>query len=99
MKQNPISSPDYLIRYGMIEQGTNSADRFAKASRTIPIILDICKDMIELCPNAWLLFFFLQIYIFQESVKFHNFILIFTLVKDIIRLLVEIIVFYKLELR
>ena len=52
LKQNLISSLDYLIRYGMIEQGTNSADRFAKASRTIPIILDICKDMIELCPNA-----------------------------------------------
>ncbi|WP_432204720.1 hypothetical protein ACQ9ZF_07810 [Cetobacterium somerae] len=52
LKQNPISSPDYLIRYGMIEQETNSANRFAKAPRTIPIILDTCKDMTELCSNA-----------------------------------------------
>ena len=28
-----------------------------KALRTIPVILDICKDMEELCPNAWLINF------------------------------------------
>jgi alpha-galactosidase len=26
-----------------------------RALRTIPVILDICRDMEELCPNAWLL--------------------------------------------
>lgn len=28
-----------------------------KALRTIPVILDIDKDMSELCPNAWLINF------------------------------------------
>ncbi|MGL4210530.1 MAG: 6-phospho-beta-glucosidase, partial [Cetobacterium somerae] len=45
------------LRYGMIGQETNGAGGFAKALRTIPVILDICKDMTELCPNAWLVNF------------------------------------------
>ncbi|WP_448821093.1 6-phospho-beta-glucosidase [Cetobacterium sp.] len=45
------------LRYGMIGQETNGAGGFAKALRTIPVILDICKDMTELCPNTWLVNF------------------------------------------
>ena len=45
------------LRYGMIGQETNGAGGFTKALRTIPVILDICKDMTELCPNAWLVNF------------------------------------------
>ncbi|MDN3684244.1 hypothetical protein QW180_12555 [Vibrio sinaloensis] len=30
---------------------------FAKAMRTIPVILDICRDIEELSPNAWMLNF------------------------------------------
>lgn len=41
----------------MIGQETNGAGGFAKALRTIPVILDICKDMTELCPDAWLVNF------------------------------------------
>ena len=41
----------------MIGQETNGAGGFTKALRTIPVILDICKDMTELCPNAWLVNF------------------------------------------
>ncbi|SJN60014.1 putative 6-phospho-beta-glucosidase [Vibrio ruber DSM 16370] len=45
------------LKYGMIGQETNGLGGFANACRTIPITLDICKDMEELCPDAWLLNF------------------------------------------
>lgn len=45
------------LRYDLLGQETNGAGGFAKAQRTIPVILDICKDMAELCPNAWLINF------------------------------------------
>lgn len=45
------------LSYGMVGQETNGAGGFTKALRTIPVILDICKDMTELCPNAWLVNF------------------------------------------
>ncbi len=45
------------LRYNMIGQETTGAGGFAKAQRTIPVILDICKDMKELCPDAWLVNF------------------------------------------
>lgn len=45
------------LSYGMFGQETNGAGGLFKALRTIPVILDICKDMEELCPNAWLINF------------------------------------------
>ncbi|MBB6217877.1 6-phospho-beta-glucosidase [Anaerosolibacter carboniphilus] len=45
------------LRYGLLGQETNGAGGFAKAQRTIPVILDICKDMEALCPAAWLINF------------------------------------------
>lgn len=45
------------LKYDMIGQETNGVGGFAKAMRTIPVILDICKDMEALCPNAWLVNF------------------------------------------
>lgn len=45
------------LRYNAIGQETTGAGGFANALRTIPVILDICKDMEELCPNAWLINF------------------------------------------
>ncbi len=45
------------LRYNRIGQETTGAGGFAKALRTIPIILDICKDMEQLCPDAWLVNF------------------------------------------
>ncbi len=45
------------LKYNLIGQETNGAGGFMKAMRTIPVILDICKDMKELCPNAYLLNF------------------------------------------
>lgn len=43
--------------YGMLGQETNGAGGIFKAFRTVPVILDIVKDMKELCPDAWLINF------------------------------------------
>lgn len=45
------------LSHGFIGQETNGAGGLFKAFRTIPVILDIIKDMRELCPNAWLVNF------------------------------------------
>ncbi len=45
------------LRYGRIGQETTGAGGFAKALRSIPVILDICHDMEKLCPEAWLINF------------------------------------------
>lgn len=45
------------LKYGMIGQETTGAGGFFKALRTIPVIVDICRDMEEVCPDAWLINF------------------------------------------
>ena len=45
------------LSLGMLGQETNGAGGMFKALRTIPVILDIVKDIQELCPKAWLLNF------------------------------------------
>ena len=45
------------LSHGMLGQETNGAGGMFKAFRTIPVILDIVKDMEELCPDAWLINF------------------------------------------
>ena len=45
------------LEFGMLGQETNGAGGMFKAFRTIPIILEIAKDIEELCPNAWLINF------------------------------------------
>ena len=45
------------LSFGMLGQETNGAGGMFKALRTIPVILDIVKDIQELCPDAWLLNF------------------------------------------
>lgn len=45
------------LSHGLIGQETNGAGGMFKAFRTIPVILDIVKDMQTLCPNAWLINF------------------------------------------
>ncbi len=60
------------LRYNLIGQETTGAGGFAKALRTIPVILDICKDMEELAPNAWLLNFTNPAGIVTEAVLKHS---------------------------
>ncbi|WP_040213452.1 6-phospho-beta-glucosidase [Clostridium polynesiense] len=52
-----IKDESLPLKYGVIGQETTGPGGFAKGLRTIPVILDICKDIEELCPNAWLINF------------------------------------------
>lgn len=45
------------LKYDLIGQETTGAGGFIKALRTIPVILDICKDISELAPDAFLINF------------------------------------------
>ena len=45
------------LKHGMLGQETNGAGGMLKAFRTIPVLLDIDKDISELCPNAWMINF------------------------------------------
>lgn len=45
------------LRYNVLGQETTGAGGFAKTLRTIPVIMDICKDIEELSPDAWLINF------------------------------------------
>ncbi len=65
-------------KYGMLGQETNGAGSLFKALRTIPIIMDIVKDVQELAPNAWIINFTNPSGIVSEAVHrytdFHRFI-------------------------
>lgn len=45
------------LKHGVIGQETNGPGGLFKGLRTIPVILDICKDIEKLCPDAWLINF------------------------------------------
>ncbi|MCR6111842.1 6-phospho-beta-glucosidase [Bacillus sp. A301a_S52] len=45
------------LKYDVIGQETNGPGGLFKGLRTIPVILDIIKDMERLCPHAWLINF------------------------------------------
>lgn len=60
------------LKYNMIGQETTGAGGFMKAQRTIPVILDICRDMEELCPEAWLINFTNPSGIIAETVLKHT---------------------------
>lgn len=60
------------IKHGVIGQETTGAGGFMKALRTIPVMLDICKDIEELAPDAWLLNFTNPAGIITESILKHS---------------------------
>lgn len=45
------------LRYNVLGQETTGAGGFANALRTIPVTMEICKDIEELSPDAWLINF------------------------------------------
>ncbi|NEU05144.1 6-phospho-beta-glucosidase [Clostridium senegalense] len=45
------------LKNNLIGQETTGAGGFANALRTIPIMLDICKDIEQVAPNSWLINF------------------------------------------
>ncbi|TDT62739.1 6-phospho-beta-glucosidase [Fonticella tunisiensis] len=62
------------LSHGLIGQETNGAGGMFKAFRTVPVILDIVKDMKELCPDAWLVNFTNPSGMITEAVlKYGNF--------------------------
>ncbi|WP_240839484.1 6-phospho-beta-glucosidase [Acidaminobacter sp. JC074] len=60
------------LSYGMLGQETNGVGGFSKALRTIPVILDICRDMESLCPDAYLINFTNPAGIITETVLRHT---------------------------
>ena len=45
------------LRYNQIGQETTGAGGFAKALRTIPVMMSICRDIEKYAPEAWLINF------------------------------------------
>ena len=60
------------LRYGAIGQETVGAGGFAKAMRTIPVALDICRDMERLCPDAFLINFTNPSGVVTEAIAQHT---------------------------
>lgn len=60
------------LKYGIIGQETNGPGGMMKAFRTIPVIIDICKDMEELCPDAWLINYTNPAGIVTEAIHRHS---------------------------
>ncbi|MDR7813537.1 6-phospho-beta-glucosidase [Lacrimispora sp.] len=57
------------LKHGLLGQETNGAGGLFKGMRTLPVILDICKDMEELCPEAWLINFTNPVGMVMEGVN------------------------------
>ena len=55
--QARIRDEEIPLRYGLIGQETTGAGGFAKALRTVPVTLEIARDMLEISPTAWLINF------------------------------------------
>jgi 6-phospho-beta-glucosidase len=60
------------MRYGALGQETVGAGGFAKAMRTIPVALSICRDMERLCPDAFLINFTNPSGVVTEAVSLHS---------------------------
>ncbi|MFC7786020.1 MULTISPECIES: 6-phospho-beta-glucosidase [unclassified Rossellomorea] len=45
------------LSHGVIGQETNGAGGIFKALRTIPVLMEICHDIQQICPHAWLINF------------------------------------------
>ena len=60
------------LSHGVMGQETKGAGGLFKAFRTIPVILDIVKDMKELCPEAWLVNFTNPAGMVTEAAIFHG---------------------------
>jgi 6-phospho-beta-glucosidase len=60
------------LRYGALGQETVGAGGFAKAMRTIPIVLDICRDIERLCPQAFLINFTNPAGVVTEAASQHS---------------------------
>lgn len=57
------------LSHGILGQETNGAGGLFKGMRTIPVIMDICRDMQKLCPDAWLINFTNPVGMVMEAIK------------------------------
>ncbi|MTQ97609.1 6-phospho-beta-glucosidase [Pseudoflavonifractor sp. BIOML-A6] len=60
------------LKYDIIGQETTGPGGYAKALRTIPVILDICREIEELAPDAWLINFTNPSGIVTEAILNHT---------------------------
>ncbi len=60
------------LRFDSIGQETTGAGGMAKALRTIPVVLEICKEMEQYCPDAWLINFTNPAGMVTEAVLTHS---------------------------
>ncbi|GAA0441901.1 MAG: 6-phospho-beta-glucosidase [Bacillota bacterium] len=60
------------LSHGFIGQETNGAGGIFKAFRTIPVLLDLAKDVHEICPNAWIINFTNPAGIVTEALLKHS---------------------------
>jgi len=60
------------LKHGLIGQETNGAGGVFKAFRTIPVMMDIAKDISDVCPNAWLINFTNPAGIITEALLKHS---------------------------
>ncbi|MFC4598335.1 6-phospho-beta-glucosidase [Cohnella hongkongensis] len=59
-------------KHGVIGQETTGPGGMMKALRTIPVLLDICRDIEELAPDAWLLNFTNPAGMVTEAISRHS---------------------------
>lgn len=64
-----IRDEEIALSRGCLGQETNGVVGLLKAIRTIPVILEICKDIHEICPNAWLINFTNPVGIVLEALQ------------------------------
>jgi len=67
-----INDEKIPLKYGVLGQETTGPGGFMKAQRTIPVLLDICKDMERWCPNGWLINFTNPAGIVTEAIPRHS---------------------------
>lgn len=60
------------LKHGVIGQETTGPGGMMKALRTIPVLLDICRDIEELAPDAWLLNFTNPAGMVTEAIHKHS---------------------------
>lgn len=60
------------LQHGFIGQETNGAGGIFKAFRTVPVLMELAKDMHEICPNAWLINFTNPAGIVTEALLKHS---------------------------